>query len=160
MKEGQKEQHVSVALRKYNYLEGSINEQYHIMAASLGLSDSAFDMLYVLFQEGDGCSQTMLYKNSGISRKTAGSSLQKLQAEGVLVIRRGEKRGNRIFLTDKGRKLLEEKIAPVIRAENAVFQSWTAEERKTFFTLNQRYLDEITSGFAEIRNSRAENETD
>lgn len=141
----------SRTLKRFNYIKQGIDEQYHIIAQHLDLSDSAFNILYVLYQEGDGVSQSAIYRATGMSRKTAGSSFKKMQQNGILEIRKGSGRGNTIFLTGKGHDMIHEKIAPVVNAENSLFDSWNEQDRETIIRLENRYLTEITEKFEELR---------
>lgn len=143
---------ISKVLLRYNYIEENINEQYRIIGSFFGLSESAFNILYALNQEGNGCAQSVLYKNSGMSRKTAGSSLHKLESEGILRIEKDEKkRANHVFLTEKGQQIVNERIVPIMEAENSVFDSWDPEDQETFLRLSNRYLDELSEAFRRIR---------
>ncbi|MFR1493246.1 MAG: MarR family transcriptional regulator [Eubacterium ventriosum] len=43
----------------------------------MGLSDSAFDILYSIVDLGDGCSQSDICKYSCLSKQTVNSSIKK-----------------------------------------------------------------------------------
>ena len=60
----------------------------------------------------------------------------------------GKGRSMHIHLTESGRKLMEEKIYPVIQCENEVMNSFSEEERKQFLELSERHVsllkDQVT----------------
>ncbi len=141
---------------RFNYIVSRIDDQYHQMAVFFGISNSAFNVLYVLYQLGGSCRQSALTENLGISRKTINSSLQKMAGEGLLTIEKGQGRSTKVELTDRGRDCAERIIVPVIAAENSLFETWTQEERDQFLRLNQRYLSQIRERFEEIRSREQE----
>lgn len=40
-----------------------------------------------------------------------------------------------VFLTEKGRKLMEDTVYKVIQIENTIYDTWTPEEQKLFMKL-------------------------
>ena len=51
------ENKMSPALSMFNHIYKEFNEIYHEATLKMGLSDSAFDILYSIVDLGDGCSQ-------------------------------------------------------------------------------------------------------
>ena len=49
--------YISNPLKEFNRIYKRTNEIYHDIAFRLGLSDSAFDILYSISELGDGCLQ-------------------------------------------------------------------------------------------------------
>ena len=49
--------YISNPLKEFNRIYKKTNEIYHDIALRLGLSDSAFDILYSISELGDGCLQ-------------------------------------------------------------------------------------------------------
>ena len=52
------ENKMSPALSMFNHIYKEFNEIYHEATLKMGLSDSAFDILYSIVDLGDGCSQS------------------------------------------------------------------------------------------------------
>lgn len=127
--------------REYNTLFRLNNELYHAIALQMGLSDSAFDILYVLDDLGDGCLQKDVCDASGMTKQTVNSSVHKLERSGIveLTVERG--RGTHLHLTKAGRSLVEERIRPVMRAEEAAFADMEPEECEELLRLSRKYLD-------------------
>ena len=96
------------ANRKYNNLFRLENELYHDIAVKMGLSDSAFGILYWLDDLGDGCLQRDVCVASGLTKQTVNSSVHKLERTGFVELRVEQGRGTHLHLTEAGRALVEE----------------------------------------------------
>lgn len=127
----------------FNYIVNEINSFYHEMTVKLGLSDSEFLILYVLNENSFECNQSEIYKNSGVSRKTINSTLQKMRREGYLTISQGNGRNTLVSLTDKGKELIKDSVDPIVIIENALYDDWSKEEIDIYHNLTQKYLNEI-----------------
>ncbi len=128
------------ALTQFNRLNDGIESLYHTIAVEAGLSDSAFLILYIMYSMGGGCRQKDICQSSYTSKQTVNSALRKLTAEGIIAQRPGKGREIQLYLTDTGRRLSEEKIAPVIAAETAVLNRMTSEERQELLRLTEKFL--------------------
>lgn len=58
-----------------------------------------------------------------MSKQTVNSSIAKMQRDGLLQLARKTGRQKRIFLTEAGRREIQEKIVPLVRLEESIFQS-------------------------------------
>ena len=90
------------------------DDLFHDLALRLGLSDSAFEILYALCLTG-GCTQRDICRMSYTPKQTIHSALRRLEREGLL------------------------SAAPAQGRE--VFLSLTARERKELLRLNKKYLE-------------------
>ncbi|HIW75380.1 MULTISPECIES: MarR family winged helix-turn-helix transcriptional regulator [Gordonibacter] len=133
------------ANREYNNLYRLSNELYHNVAVRMGLSDSAFDILYALDDLGDGCSQKEVCVASGLSKQTVNSSVHQLVRSGALELRTEGGRGTHLHLTKAGHALVARCIHPVVKAEEAAFGALTPKECDTLLCLSRRYLDAFRS---------------
>lgn len=127
----------------FNYMVNEINSVYHEMSVKLGVSDSEFMILYILNENSLECNQSEIYKNSGISRKTINSALQKMRAAGYLTISQADGRNTLVSITDKGKVLIKEVVEPIVKAENDMYDSWSEEEIEIYHNLTHKYLIEI-----------------
>lgn len=131
------------ALREYNGLYRFSNEIYHEAALAAGLSDSAFDILYCLYDMGDGCSQKDICEASYLTKQTVNSSVHKLVREGVVHLDTEGGRGTRLYLTKSGRALVEARIAPIIEIEKTAFAAMSVEECGELLRLMRLYLGQL-----------------
>ncbi len=130
-------------LKEYNRIHKEMNNIYHDIALKLGLSDSAFDIFYAIAEYGDDCTQRDICQMSYISKQTIHSSIQKLEQEEYIFLKKGTGRSRHIFLTPKGESLLREKILPVIEIENKSFTDMTPEESAELLRLSNKYASRL-----------------
>ncbi len=128
-------------IKELNRLYRAVDEVYHEVAVKLGLSDSAFSVLYALAELGDGCTQKEIAALFSMSKQTIHSSVKGLAGKGCLTLAPGPGRDRRILLTPAGRRLLEEKIAPVIALENRAVEGLSPQERQTLLALTRKYAE-------------------
>lgn len=133
---------ISEEMKRFNYLAGEIDSLYHEAALRLGLSDSAFAVLYTICNEG-GCGISDVCRLTGVSKQTVNSALRKLENEGVVRLEALDGKQKRIALTAKGSRLAKKTAAKIVEAENRVFGSWTEKERSEYLCLTERYLSDF-----------------
>lgn len=137
-------------LREYNRVYKETNDIYHSIAKGLGLSDSAFDVFYALYMLKDGCLQKDICEYSYVSKQTIHSSIRRLEQDGLLETSPGRGREVRIFPTQAGRKLMKEKIAPVVEAENRALLRLPPEERQVFLRLLREYAGNLREEYSDL----------
>lgn len=128
-------------MKEYNRIFKEFNNIYHDIALRLGLSDSGFDILYTIFDIGDGCLQRDICEATYLSKQTIHSSVRKLERDGYLSLKPGKGRDILIFLTPFGKALLKKKLAPAVQVENLAFTSMTEGEQQEFLRLNRKYIE-------------------
>lgn len=124
----------------FNRIFREFDEVYHMVALKYGFSDSAFCIFYSICELGNGCLQKDICDITFISKQTIHSSIRNLEQAGYLRLESGRGRDKHIFLTKAGEALVEEKIFPVLIAENQVFQEMTKEEGNALLQLSEKYL--------------------
>jgi len=127
-------------LQEFDRLNNSIDEFYHEIALMQGLSDSAYAILQAVLVLGNGCTQTEIYRYTLLNKQTVNSSVKKLNRDGLIEFRAGNGRELKIYLTSAGEALVNEKILPIEKAENEVFEEMTAEEQREILRLVEKYL--------------------
>ncbi len=132
---------ISPELDEFNHIFQEFDDIFHDIALHLGLSDSAFTILYDIFWLGDGCLQRDICQTSHISKQTVNSSIRKLKQEGYLYLEPGKGRDMHIHLTPAGTKMMTEKILPVITMENHAFAGMPAVERVKLLELSRKYMN-------------------
>ena len=131
------------ANREYNNLYRRSNELYHQVAVRVGLSDSAFDILYALDDLGDGCLQKDVCAASGMTKQTVNTSVHKLERAGVVELRVERGRGTHLHLTEEGREMVAACIRPVVEAEEVAFAAMSPEESEELLRLSSAYLEHL-----------------
>lgn len=148
--------YISNALMEFNRIFKRSNEIYHDIALRLGLSNSAFDILYTICELGDGCLQRDICKATFIPKQTVNSSIRHLEAEGYLTLSSGKGRSMHINLTERGKHLLEHTMYPVIQMENEAFASLTEDECQQMLTLYRRYTLALSDAAQKLSVQREE----
>ena len=145
---------MEVTLKEFNRIIGNINGAYHDVCIKMGISDSEFDVLYMLHNFGDGCNQSVIYRNSGLSKSTINSSIKKMEKNGFIRVEQGTGRNTKVFLTANGKELSSQTVERVIEIENQIFETWSSEEKEMFIKLNEKYLTDFVSNIGRIEASK------
>lgn len=132
--------HQEYEVQQFNRLYKELDDIYHEIALAIGVSDSAFEVLYVVCTLGDGCLQKDICREAYVSKQTVNSSVRSLERNGFLYLEKSG-RDKHICLTEKGRQFVEQKIRPVVDMENGAFLEMEPEERAEFIRLSQKYVD-------------------
>lgn len=136
--------------QEYLQMDHQIDEFYHTLAQALGLSDSALWVLWSLAELGEGCTQRDICRQFLLSKQTVHSSVRKLERDGVLSLRPGEGREVALFLTDRGRELIREKVLPTMEAERAAAAGLTEAEWRDMIRLSRKWLSLFREAAASI----------
>ncbi len=126
--------------KEFNRLYHQFTALYREIAVRMHLSDSAFLILYSLFELGEGCSQKDICTLVCLNKQTVHSSVRKLEKDGYLRFVPGAGRAVGIYLTDAGKKLMEKTILPVVAAENHAFETMSSEEQKALLRSTGDYI--------------------
>lgn len=129
--------------RELDRFNKEADDIYHDIAFKAGISNSAFMVLYYLWELGDGCSQKDICDRCFLSKQTTHSAVRKLEQEGLLQFCAGKGRDLHLVLTEQGNTFIQEKILPVAEAEQKAFSALTTEEQAELVRLNQKYLNQL-----------------
>ena len=102
------------------------------------MSDSVSIVLYTIYDLGENCLLSDVYKNSGISRQTVNSAIRSLEAAQILYLEPYNGRSKRIVLTEQGEQYIQKTAARLFAAEMAAFDGWTEEEISTYIRLMEK----------------------
>lgn len=141
--------------RAYEALDSFWREQnqlYRDVAASFGISESAFNILYAIYLAGEkGIAQRDICMQMCIGKQTVNSSIHKLEREGAVVLEGGAgRRGMLAHLTPAGRKFAERTVVPMIEAELAALKEFDDRELELSLLLGRRYTDALRAHFSAI----------
>lgn len=127
-------------IHQINYLTAELNSLYHHAALIFGFSDSVMQVLYYLRDHGHCCLLKDIYKQCGTSKQTIHSAIRKLEKEGTLYLEAGTGKNKMVYLTEKGKRLVEQTIDHVFQAEANVFASWPEEEVESYLNYMERFI--------------------
>lgn len=135
-------------LKRFNLLVSEIDVVYHDAALKMGLSDSAFLILYTVCWCGGECLLSDI--TTGASKQTINSALRKLEAENIVYLKAFKGRKKKVCLTEKGYHFVEGTVLQLIGMENEIFDSWSEEEKNIYIELTQRYLSAFREKIKEL----------
>ena len=139
-------------IHKINYLTFETDSVYHQASLRLGVSDCVSMILYTLYDLGEECLLSDLYKKSGTSKQTVNSALKKLVAEGYLALSSGaDQRSKLVQLTPKGEQLACERVDRIPKAEAAALRAMRPEDRAAFICLTRQYRLLLEQQFRESK---------
>ena len=141
----------SKQLRRFSRLVGETDAAYHEIAQRLGLSDSAFQILYTLYDEGGACPLRDICAYSGLTKQTVNSALRKLERENRVRTESSDARHKTVALTPEGAALAERTVAQVIAIENDILGSWPEHELERYLQLTEDYLVALRERAGEVR---------
>lgn len=133
-------QNLSKENKRFNYLLGETNAVYHEIAFKLGLSYSAFQILYTICDGNGSCLLRDICRSSGLSKQTVNSALRKLEQDNIVVLDNTNTKFKTVRLTEKGQNFASKTVILVIEMENAILASWSPQEVETYLELTEKYL--------------------
>ena len=77
-------------VQQFNRLYKELDDLYHEIALAMGLSDSAFAVMYVVGTLGDGCLQRDICREAYVSKQTVNSSCATWNARDICTWNRAE----------------------------------------------------------------------
>ncbi len=143
-------EHQSTQLRRFSRLIGETDAVYHELAQRLGLSDSAFQILYTLYDGGGACPLRDICAYSGLTKQTVNSALRKLEREGRVRTESSGARHKTAVLTPEGAQLAGRTVAQVIAIENGILGSWPEPELERYLQMTETYLDALRERAGEV----------
>lgn len=126
-------------IHQINFLMAEIDGIYHQAALKLQVSDSVMCVLYAIYDNGDNCLLSQVYKQSGTSKQTVNSALRKLENMGIIYLEIYKGKSKKICLTKEGIDYVEKTAARLYMAENHAFASWKQEEIDMYISLMKKY---------------------
>lgn len=138
---GKIQSHLRDELVRLNQINKAMNDGYHEASVRHGVNDSTFDILYSIYELGDGCLQRDICKVSYLAKQTVHSAIRKLETEGLIRLEPGKGRQMHIRLTENGRDKISEFIVPIVRCEEDTLQSFSDGEIQQMLALYERYVE-------------------
>lgn len=139
-------------LAAFNRLHKKMNVLYHDYAKSVGLSDAAFWLLYSLYEYGQPCTQKDLCSAWFYAPQTINSALKSMEEQGLVSLELAPKsrKNKQIFFTEAGKVLIEEKIVPLVNAEELSFERLDEQERSQLLEITQKHIEVLEQEIAKI----------
>ncbi len=127
-----------------NVILNELNAKYHELYFKLGMSDSEACILYLLYDMKEPITQNYIVQTTGVSKQTIHSAIQKLKNDGIIEMSEENKKNKFIIVTKYGQSYLEEKIKPIIKIEESIFQQWTQSQQEKYISLMEKFQKQFT----------------
>lgn len=128
-------------IHKINYLSSEMTSLYHKSSLKLGITDSVSIILYTIFDMGNECLLSDIYKGTGISKQTVNSAIRGLEADDILYLEKYNGKSKKVILTEKGKEYVNRTVVRLYQAEVNAFNSWSEEEINTYIGLMEKYTE-------------------
>ena len=128
-------------IHRINYLTTEMEALYHQSSRKLGITDSVSIVLYTIYDNGETCLLSDIYKNSGISKQTINSAIQRLEGDGILFLKQYNSKSKKVVLTEKGKVYVKDTAEKLHQAEMNAFHSWPEEEVRMYIQLMEKYAN-------------------
>lgn len=109
----------------------------HLEASSLGLSDSAYTILYAIGSREEGCSQKEIADVCFLSKQTINSAVKALSKKGLIELKKGK---GGITLKREGKEYYEKNIAPFVQLEEKVLELM-GNQASLFLNLSRQFTE-------------------
>lgn len=126
----------------FNQLHKEMDIMYHNYAKSVGLSDTAFWILYCVSERNGALTQRELCTDWSYAPQTINSALKELEKRGIvrLELLPGNRRNKQICLTQDGQQLMEQSIAPLMSAELASFAALGEANSSRLLSITEKHI--------------------
>ena len=98
-------------------------------------------VLYTVYDTGESCLLSDIYKKTGISKQTINSAIRSLEASGILYLEQYTGRAKKVVLTQKGKSYVQKTAARIFQAEIQAFDTWSEDEIDTYLRLMEKYAE-------------------
>ena len=126
-------------VRQINYLTSEMEALYHQSSLKLGITDSISVVLYTIYEAGEECLLSSVYKRTGTSKQTVNSAIRGLEADKIIYLEPYNGRSKKIVLTEKGKSYVAQTVAKLYKAEVMAFEEWSEKEINTYLEMMEKY---------------------
>ena len=128
----------------YNQLIKEMDDLYRVYAKHCNLSETAFWILYcVREREKEAFTQREICEYWFYTPQTVNSALKNMTEEGLLTLRaeEGNRKNKRIYLTDKGKEIVERIVDPLMDAERRALAAIGEQETEAFLRSMKKHTE-------------------
>ena len=113
---------------------------YHNVAVKYGLSDTAMWVLYNIYLATDVITQQELCRQCFFAKQTVNTAITSLMKNGYVELESipGTRNHKKITLTEKGTKLADVTIKPLVEVEKCAYAVLDSEEIKAYLDMTTR----------------------
>jgi len=145
-------------LQALNRLYKESDHIYSRLASKLGMTDTAFWVLYAIAHSEEPMAQNDLCSDFFFPVQTIHSAINNLRSDGLLELQviPGTRNRKAILLTEKGKRFVENTISRADEIEEKAFLRFTEEEREMYLSLFRRHIEYLKSEEKRVLDSMPE----
>ena len=132
-------------IHQINNLSTELNAVYHQAALRLGISDSVMCVLYAIYDNGENCLLSEIYKQSGVCKQTVNSAIRRLESDALIYLEQYKGKAKMVWLTDEGKAFVKKTIARLYEAEISALEMWAFDEMDMYIFLMKKYISTFKS---------------
>ena len=135
--------HLQQQLQVLNRLYKESDHIYSRLASRLGMTDTAFWVLYAIVHSEEPMVQNDLCSDFFFTVQTIHSAINNLRKDGLLELQviPGTRNRKAILLTEKGKDFVANTINKADEIEKNAFLCFSEEEREMYLSLFKRYIE-------------------
>ncbi len=127
-------------LKQLNSMLSEIDNIYQSLLKAHDVSESEYVVMFAINELGEGCSQKDISENGYASKKTINTAIKKFEKDGILNLKPAKYPSMQIFLTEKGKKFMQENIIPILKIENGVLDNVSDNEFEILANCCRKHL--------------------
>lgn len=127
----------------YNKLIKEMDDMYRVYAKNCNLSETAFWILYCIREREEAFTQREICEYWFYTPQTVNSALKNMTEEGLLILRaeEGNRKNKRIYLTEKGKEIVEKIVEPLMDAERRALAAIGEQETEEFLRTMKKHTE-------------------
>lgn len=139
-------------LTAFNQIHKEMDVVYHNHAKGVGLSDTAFWILYCVSEHNGSFTQRDLCNDWSFTPQTVNSALKDLEKQNMITLEPvpGNRKNKWIRLTNEGMALVQCSVIPLMQAEKDSFAELSEKEREQLLTTTQKHISILKNKISKL----------
>ena len=143
-------------LKQLNSILSEVDNIYQTLLKANNVSESEYIVMFAINELGEGCSQKDISENGYASKKTINSTIKKFEKDGHIELKPAKYPSMQIFLTEKGKRFMQDNIIPILRLESTVLDDVPENEFEALANCYKKHLSAFRSHVEKfIKNKRS-----
>lgn len=142
--------------KRYNILAWETDALYHKISLTFSLTDSALNILYIIYYSGEAAELREIVHYSGLQKQTVNSALRNLEEKGIITLKSVNGKSKSASLTPYGLAVCEKSVKKLIEWEDKALSTFSESELSLFLSLMEKYLVSMKESLEEYKDSGEE----
>lgn len=127
---------------RYNRYYKELERLYQKYIRKIGMSETIFWIFYSIYENEVPYTQKTLCDDWFYTKQTVNSALKNMEQQGWIYLQAapGNRKNKEIFLTEEGKKLVEQFVLPMAEAERKTFDRM-ADKVESYLSMMQKHIN-------------------